>query len=141
MEEVLLRPTHEYTRRLLGAVPRLTVAEPGPTPANRRGSACRGPGGRTADVSVRFGCGRRAVRALDGVSLTVGAGETVGLVGESGSGKSTAARVALGLVPPSSGSVSLFGADLGRTRGGPGAPCWPVSAWSCRTRWPRSTHA
>jgi peptide/nickel transport system ATP-binding protein len=41
----------------------------------------------------------------------------VGLVGESGSGKSTAARVALGLVPPSSGSVSLFGADLGRIRG------------------------
>lgn len=69
------------------------------------------------EVSVRFGRGRRAVRALDGVSLTVRPGETVGLVGESGSGKSTAARVALSLVPPSSGSVSLFGVDPGRTRG------------------------
>jgi peptide/nickel transport system ATP-binding protein len=37
-------------------------------------------------------------------------------VGESGSGKSTAARVALGLIGPSSGTVSLFGADLGRSR-------------------------
>jgi peptide/nickel transport system ATP-binding protein len=51
------------------------------------------------------------------VSLDVRPGETVGLVGESGSGKSTAARVALGLVPPDSGSVSLFGSDLGRARG------------------------
>jgi ABC-type glutathione transport system ATPase component len=91
------------------------------------------------DLSVRFGRGRRAVRGLDGVSLTVRAGETVGPVGESGSVKSTAARVAMGLEPPSSGSVSLFGADLGRTRRGPGARCWPVSAWSCRTRSPRST--
>lgn len=68
------------------------------------------------DISVVFGRGKNAVRALDGVSLTVHAGETLGLVGESGSGKSTAARVALGLIPPGSGTVSLFGADLGRTR-------------------------
>ncbi|MPY57937.1 ATP-binding cassette domain-containing protein [Streptomyces spongiae] len=69
------------------------------------------------DVSVRFGRARRTVRALQDVSLTVAPGETVGLVGESGSGKSTAARVALGLVAPASGAVSLFGADLGRVRG------------------------
>jgi peptide/nickel transport system ATP-binding protein len=68
-------------------------------------------------VSVQFGRGPRAVRALEDVSLTVRAGETVGLVGESGSGKSTAARVALGLVAPESGSVSLFGADLRKARG------------------------
>jgi peptide/nickel transport system ATP-binding protein len=67
------------------------------------------------DVSVVFGRGRRAVRALDGVSITVHPGETVGLVGESGSGKSTAARVALGLVRPTAGTVALFGADLRRT--------------------------
>ncbi|MEV7342056.1 ABC transporter ATP-binding protein [Streptomyces sp. NPDC093544] len=118
VEEVLLRPTHEYTKRLLGAVPRLTVAEPGPvreSPVHGRPSA--DPVVDLEDVSVRFGRGPRAVRALSDISLTVRPGETVGLVGESGSGKSTAARVALGLIAPSSGSVALFGADLGRTRG------------------------
>ncbi len=68
------------------------------------------------DVSVVFGRGRNAVRALDGVSLAVHAGQTLGLVGESGSGKSTASRVALGLIAPSSGTVSLFGTDLARVR-------------------------
>jgi peptide/nickel transport system ATP-binding protein len=66
---------------------------------------------------VQFGRGLRAVRALHEVSLTVHPGETVGLVGESGSGKSTAARTALGLIRPSSGTVSLFGSDLGKARG------------------------
>ncbi|MFE9768374.1 dipeptide ABC transporter ATP-binding protein [Streptomyces sp. NPDC005808] len=118
VEEVLLRPTHEYTKRLLDAVPRLTVAEPGAvreSPVQVRPSA--DPVVDLREVSVRFGRGPRAVRALSDVSLTVRPGETVGLVGESGSGKSTAARVALGLLSPSSGSVALFGADLGRTRG------------------------
>ncbi|MEW1824493.1 ABC transporter ATP-binding protein [Streptomyces sp. NPDC088196] len=115
VEDVLLRPTHEYTRRLLAAVPRLAVSEP-------VGGAVREPAETAAvvelrDVSVQFGRGPRAVRALEEVSLTVRAGETVGLVGESGSGKSTAARVALGLVAPESGGVSLFGADLRKARG------------------------
>ncbi|MFJ9931174.1 dipeptide ABC transporter ATP-binding protein [Streptomyces misionensis] len=123
VEDVLLRPTHDYTRRLLAAVPRLSVAEAG-RPAPAREPAPGGGSDRTAGapvvelrgISVVFGRGKRAVRALDDVSLTVRPGETLGLVGESGSGKSTAARVALGLIPPTSGTVSLFGADLARTR-------------------------
>ena len=114
VEDVLLRPTHEYTRKLLAAVPRLAVSEP--VGAVRRMSEGT-PVVELRGVGVRFGRGPRAVRALDEVSLTVRAGETVGLVGESGSGKSTAARVALGLVAPESGDVSLFGADLRRARG------------------------
>ena len=116
VEDVLLRPTHEYTRRLLAAVPRLAV--PGSGSGSVVGEEAEGaPVVELRDVSVQFGRGPRAVRALEKVSLTVRAGETVGLVGESGSGKSTAARVALGLVAPESGGVSLFGADLRKARG------------------------
>lgn len=49
----------------------------------------------------------RTTAALDGVDLTVGQGEIIGLVGESGSGKSTLARIALGLIRPTEGTVRL----------------------------------
>jgi oligopeptide transport system ATP-binding protein len=52
------------------------------------------------------------VRAVDGVSLTVGRGETVGLVGESGSGKSTFCRTVLQLTRPTSGSVRFEGKEI-----------------------------
>ncbi|WP_262062713.1 dipeptide ABC transporter ATP-binding protein [Streptomyces sp. STR69] len=115
VEDVLLRPTHEYTRKLLAAVPRLAVS--GAESPVREETPEGAPVVELRGVGVRFGRGSRAVRALEDVSLTVRAGETVGLVGESGSGKSTAARVALGLVAPESGDVSLFGADLRKSRG------------------------
>jgi peptide/nickel transport system ATP-binding protein len=56
------------------------------------------------------------VRALNGVTLRVMAGTSLGVVGESGSGKSTFARLAMALERPTSGSVSLFGRDLNRMR-------------------------
>jgi peptide/nickel transport system ATP-binding protein len=52
------------------------------------------------------------VSAVNGVSFTVGRGETLGLVGESGSGKSTTARLVLRLIDPSAGRITLDGTDL-----------------------------
>ncbi|WIB71023.1 ABC transporter ATP-binding protein [Curtobacterium sp. MCBD17_026] len=123
VEDVLLRPEHEYTKRLLAAVPRLDVAGDRPSaPVTDTGTETAGrPGAAPVvdlrDVSVTFGRGARAVHALAGIDIAVHAGETVGLVGESGSGKSTAARVALGLIKPTSGTVSLFGQDLRTAKG------------------------
>lgn len=56
-------------------------------------------------LSVQFGHGRRALRAVDGLSFLLNAGESVGLVGESGCGKSATALALLGLIDPGQGSV------------------------------------
>ncbi|MGE0483288.1 MAG: ABC transporter ATP-binding protein [Gammaproteobacteria bacterium] len=70
------------------------------------------------DLAVQFGAGEQRVRAVDGVSFAVGAGETVVLVGESGSGKSLTALAIARLLPPvarvASGSVHLAGENLFR---------------------------
>jgi len=80
------------------------------------------------DLRVFYGTHRGAVRAVDGVSLDIGASEVVGLVGESGCGKSTFGRGILGLLPEGAASdgqviyggrnlVELSGKELQRLRG------------------------
>lgn len=59
-----------------------------------------------------FGAGKPLVKAVDGVSFSIGRGKTFGLVGESGCGKSTVARLILRLINATAGSVKFEGADL-----------------------------
>lgn len=67
---------------------------------------------RAENLSVGFGVGGRVLHALDGVTLDVKRGETVGLVGESGSGKSTMAMTLMRAIRPESGRIMFDGADL-----------------------------
>jgi peptide/nickel transport system ATP-binding protein len=66
------------------------------------------------DVSLVY---KGGVRAVDRVSLTLSAGETLSLVGESGSGKSSLARLAMNLVAPTEGRILFEGASVGSFKG------------------------
>ena len=70
-------------------------------------------------LSVQFRRGARAVEAVRGVDLAVGAGEALGLVGESGSGKTTVLRAIAGLVPAHSGEIVVAGAARAGVPRGP----------------------
>ena len=108
-------PRHAYSRALFAALPRLERRPAVPS------AAASTPLLEVENLSVRFpvrsGLLRRTVdyvRAVDGVSLTLAAGETLAIVGESGSGKTTMARGILRLLPLAGGSVRFRGEDLAR---------------------------
>ncbi len=69
------------------------------------------------DLKKYFRVGRETLKAVDGISLEIKRGETVGLVGESGCGKTTAGRVLVRLYEPSGGEVIFEGKDVHEAEG------------------------
>ena len=100
---VFSNPQHEHTARLIAAAPRLDRGEVLPPVDGSEVLAID-------NLAVSYKePGRKQLRAVRGVDLTVAAGETVAVVGESGSGKSSLVRAALGLVAAESGRVAFCG--------------------------------
>jgi oligopeptide/dipeptide ABC transporter ATP-binding protein len=120
VEALFTRPSDAYTRQLLDAVPRLdrprrsgasspeAVLDNAPVVIEARDLQIG------FDLPARPFGRRRRLMAVDGLSLALRRGETLGVVGESGSGKSTLARALLRLIPPGGASVSGSVAVLGR---------------------------
>ena len=109
VSDVFRHPKHPYTKMLLAAEPK---GRPKPLPPSPPTLI------QAENIEVHFAIRRGALRrvvghvkAVDGVNLTVHAGETVGLVGESGSGKSTMGAALLRL-EPSQGRIVFMGTDV-----------------------------
>ncbi|MNX57385.1 Glutathione import ATP-binding protein GsiA [compost metagenome] len=112
-DQVLEHPRHPYTRALIAAVPPLAPA------AARTTLDAGAPAILTTQALSKtyrkrgwFGRPGRVTHAVDGVTLTLQEGGTLGIVGESGSGKSTLARTLLGLLTPDGGAITLAGEPL-----------------------------
>ncbi len=107
--QVFQQPQHIYTQELLAAQPRGLATAPtldAPVLLTARAVRVRFPRPQRG-----WGFGRESLTAVDGVSMTVHAGQTLAIVGASGSGKSTLGLALLGLVPYE-GQVIFDGQDL-----------------------------
>ncbi|MEV6777419.1 ABC transporter ATP-binding protein [Streptomyces syringium] len=109
-------PREPYTRDLLAAVPRINVRRTGVREPSVDRPSNDTPLLEATGLRREFGRGKRAVTAVDEVSLTVRAGETVGVVGESGSGKTTLGRMLVRLLEPTGGELRYRGRDIGALR-------------------------
>ena len=122
LEALFRAPAQAYTRALLEAVPRLHgdgARRPPPAAKAAAVADAASPLMEARDLRVWFpvkkGLLARTtghVKAVDGVSLAIEPGRTLGLVGESGSGKTTLGRALIGLQPVNNGSVLLAGATI-----------------------------
>ena len=129
--EILRDPQHPYTRRLVAAAPSLassriqaarkagletTEIKTGTAKADDSPAANEAPviavRNLTKEFDIRGQRGeKKLLKAVDDVSFDLRRGTTLALVGESGSGKSTVANMVLGLLEPTSGTISYEGRD------------------------------
>jgi oligopeptide/dipeptide ABC transporter ATP-binding protein len=116
-DELFSNPSADYTRMLLKAVPRID----GERAVSLAAASDGEPILKVDDVRVTFPVkvktgalfgGVKPLRAVDGVSFELRAGETLGIVGESGCGKSTLARAVVQLLPRNAGQVTFLGRNL-----------------------------
>jgi len=120
--EVFSAPQTDYGKMLVAAIPRIDAAIPDKTPPAEEHTA--EPLLKIDHLSYRY-AQRWSLEALfnpqeeqlavDDVSFELQKSETLGLVGESGSGKSTLANIVVGLMAPTSGSITFDGASLNMT--------------------------
>ena len=109
VEQVFTAPKHAYTRALLAAEPK-----PDPAPPQPRAEVVVKTDGLKVWFPIKRGVLRRTVghvKAVDGVSLAIRKGETLGVVGESGSGKTTLGLALLRLIS-SEGPIVFMGKDI-----------------------------
>jgi peptide/nickel transport system ATP-binding protein len=137
-ETIFKAPSHRYTRKLMRATPRpgVTLRDLLPEEEAKSAKAVGPANGHTAKPLLvveklvkeypRNDAGRLKklfgpkpvvkpdnFRAVDGISFTVGRGESVGLVGESGCGKSTTSMMVMRLIDKTSGTIVFDGEDIG----------------------------
>lgn len=117
VSDVLNRPQHPYTQKLLESVPRLSHVDVlagdealhalPPAPERRLVLEAK-------DLVLEYDMRGKQFRAVDGVSFELASNEILGIVGESGSGKSTVAKAVLGLIPVAAGKLAVKGVDLAK---------------------------
>ncbi|WP_084651972.1 ABC transporter ATP-binding protein [Ottowia thiooxydans] len=116
---LLNSPKQAYTRMLIDAVPSLKPRQRIPAKTAEAPETVLKVTGLKKEYERRgFFSKTAGLRAVDGVDLQIGRGQTLGIVGESGSGKSTLARCVARLITPSSGSVQLNGSEIATMRAG-----------------------
>ena len=117
IEAIYSAPKAEYTRMLLKAVPRIDGARAVELAPYDAGPPILAVDDVRVTFPVKVADGTllgttKPLRAVDGVSFTLRAGETLGIVGESGCGKSTLARAVVQLLPRNAGNVTFLGRNL-----------------------------